>query len=221
MDSRSLLLPLCLGLALITGCQSTPEMTEQVDPQTGLYLYESAELDKLALEAPAKRAKYRAVYFAPLDLNSLEINTSRLETGAKDWQLTATEKSKIVGYFADSVISSFKDSPMPLARSPGEKVLTAEFALEQFTPTAPKDDIRGRMVQSEVFTYHAGDLGMSGWLRDSVTGQPLGYIEDSERVGDSVYLQQNDRATNTRKLKNTFDKWTRAVADALAPANNE
>lgn len=221
MRSRLFVLPLFLSLTALGGCQSAPEMTEQVDPETGLYVFDSAVFDKLALASPAKRAKYQAIYFAPLDLSSMEINTSRLDTGDRDWSLTATEKAKIVGYFADSVIAAFKDSPLPLARGPGEKTLTAEFSLDQFTPTAPKDDIRSRMVQSEIFTYHAGELRMSGWLRDSVTGQALGYIEDSDKVGDSLHLQQNDRVTNTRKLKNTFDKWTRAVADALAPAKNE
>lgn len=213
-------LPAILSVALLGGCQNKPAITHQVDPMTGLPNIEGTTFDKFSLESPEKLAKYRAIYIAPLDLGQLEIDTRRLEPGERDWTLSSTEKAKISGYFADSIMSSFRDSALPLARTPGQDVLVAEIALTKFTPTAPKDDLRSRVSRTEIFTFNVGDLEMTGRLKDSISGATVGYIADTEEVGDTLQLQKNDRVNNTRKLKHTFNEWARGLADALETLNS-
>lgn len=219
MIKNSLLLSALFSVALMSGCQSNPERTGEVDPISGLQEVKSSAFDKLALESPEKMAKYKAIYVAPLDLSQLEIDTRRLQARDRGWTLSEKEKAKMAGYFADSVISSFQDSPLPLARTPGEHVLTAEISLVKFIPSAPKDDLKSRTTRTEVFTYNVGELEMTGLIRDSVTGAVVGSIEDTQEVGDTVYLEKNDRINNTRKLKNTFNKWGRGLVEAVSMLN--
>lgn len=222
MTKNALLLSVSLifSLGLLGGCQSKPEITGEVDPVTGLHIANSSAFDKLALASPQKLSKYKAIYFAPLNLAELEVDTRRLAIGDRDWALSNTEKSKLSGYFNDSVIASFRDSSLPLARTPGMNVLTVEIYLTHFTPTAPKDDAAHRTARTDVFTYNVGTLEMTGWIRDSITGAVVGSIEDSHKVGDGPYLEKNDRVSTTRKLKAAFDQWTQGIATALSAFHN-
>lgn len=212
---RILMIPALVSATLLVGCQTEPTMTQQLDSITGLQSVQGTTFDKLALESPEKLAKYRAIYVAPLDLGQLEIDTRRLDAGDREWTLSATERAKIAGYFSDSVMSSFRNSALPLARNPGPDVLVAELALIKFTPSAPKDDVRSRGARTEIFTYNVGDLEMTGRLKDSVSGATLGYLADTAAVGDTIYLERNDRLNNVRKLKNTLNEWTAGLAEAL------
>lgn len=210
-------LSVILTFAVLAGCQSTSEMTDQLDPTTGLHTVSNTVFDKFSLAKVEKLNKYKAIYFEPLNLNQLEIDTRQLDVGDRNWSLSATEKSKIIGYFADSVVSSAQNSPLPLARGPGENVLTATFTLTRFAPAAPKDD--SRSARTEIFTYNVGNLEMIGILTDSVSGEVMGSIEDTQAVGDTVYLEKNDRVNNTRKLKNTFQRWTDGLMATLNELN--
>ena len=215
----SVVIPTIFCFAFLSACQSTPEMTGQIDPMTGLRSVENTAFDKFSVESADSLRKYKAIYFAPLDLSHLEIDARRLDMGERNWPLSDTEKSKIIGYFSDSVMSSFKDSSIALANGPGENVLTAAFSLTKFTPSASKDDARNRMARDEVFTYNVGDLEMKGLLKDSISGYVLGSIEDTDKVGDTMQMERNDRINNTRKLKNTFSKWTKGLASAFDTLN--
>lgn len=118
-------------------------------------------------------------------------------------------------YFAESVAASFKNSALPLTSKPGKHVLTASFALETFTPTAPKDDAKSRGTNTEIYTYNVGDLTMKGIISSSTTGAVLGLVKDTQTIGDTPYLEKNDRISNARKLKRTFNRWTSDFAAAL------
>lgn len=215
MATRARFFSTVLTLAILMGCQSTPKIAEQPDPHSAQYRVSNTAFDRFSLAAPAELSQYKAIYFEPLDVTRLEIDTRRLDLGNRSWPLTDEDKSKMAEYFADSVASAFKNSALPLASGPGEHVLTASVALEKFTPTAAKDDFRNRMPSTEIFTYNVGDLKMTGTLKDSTSGTVLGSIEDTQSVGDTLYLEKNNRTSNTWKLKRTFNQWTDELVTAL------
>lgn len=208
-----------LIVLFIVGCSQTPSLVnndvQEVD-STPLYGVAGVPFDEFYISGPNTIAKYDAVVFDTLSLDNLVIDQRRLDHRDRDWAFKDKEKERLKAYFAKKVGTVFnKSEGLRLANEPGQGVLNVMFELVEFAPNAPKDDAKSRPIRQKILTRSVGDLSVKAKIVDSLTGEVVAVLADEEEVGDTTFLEVNDRVNNTRHLRNTMESWIRGLKDTL------
>lgn len=205
---------------ILTACVSTnpqvaSEASESVEG-TDLYPVYDTQFDRFFIKHANALDGYNAVYFNTLALDSLEVDQGRLRLGQRNWKFSDREKQRLAEMFEKRMLRIFNESgKYALADAPGENVLAIKFELVKFIPNASKDDGLNRGVRDKVLTRSVGDLDMVVRIEDSLSGELVAWLEDSDDVGDSIDFEENDRFNNNRKIRLTMEKWLTRLKNAL------
>ncbi len=194
------------SLVLLVSCAGHVVVGKHVDAM-GRSLVTGTGYDTYAVSSADVFAKYSQVYFAPLKIDQLKINTKRLDFGEKEWKVTDKERAKISQIFSKKIDRIFSGyDVLKYVTSPGIDAISVEFEFVEFTPNASKYDSSNRGGRDVVFTRGAGDLEVKVIIKDSLAGTILAELSDVEEVGDFMELVRNDRSNNMRHLKNSIEE---------------
>lgn len=219
---KNLFVAMLLGSLL--ACSSNPRVAESAAtegeaiglyPVTGLQQFGTAYV-----KSEDVFKGYSQLYFAPLDLDSIEIDTSRLERKDRSWEdPTDEDKETVKHYFTDELAKYFSGSTkLPLAGAPGENALEVAVVLTRYKPNSPRDSTSGRPSNTYYFSEGPGRLYMATFVRDSVSGELLGYFEDDRELGKT--WQEDSRINNARRFKMGLYTWIQRLDNAVFDMQN-
>ncbi|WP_185236518.1 DUF3313 family protein [Teredinibacter franksiae] len=197
----------------LVSCTSTPEFVagESAPNHPQLSRVEGAGFDELYVLSGDVFARYSKLYLADLNLSTLKIDDRRLNSGDK-WALTEQDHASLQRGFRETAEKTFTgDKSLSIAKGVGEGTLSGEFVFTDFYPSASKDRSNDRSSGEKIFTHSVGYVKMVIKLTDASTGELVAYATHEEEVGDSMYLERNDRMNNIRKMKLAFSKWFKAI----------
>lgn len=209
MKSYMFVIAMFLTSTLI-GCAATPEISDVVDNRDktrGFVQVNKTGFDAFWVSGEDALQGYGSVYFAPVKLEEVEIDNSRLSLYDKEWVLTDQDKSITVDYFAKAAANVFtKSSDFTWVAEPEADSLQVEFKILNFTPTASRDADRTG-VREKVYSRSVGRMSLTAEVTDANTGKLIAVFDDVEEIGDTHRLERNDRINNLRQLRLSISKW--------------
>ena len=214
---KTLIILLCI---FVVGCSNAYNSNNYVvsgaPDEQGLYELSGTNFDSVRVESKSKLGSYSVVYFEPLNTTDLIIDDRRLHSSDKPWVFGSKEHERLSRMLSDITTKLFDASTgIALSMEPTPNSLTASIKLIKFTPSASKDEPRNRGIGDKIYTLSVGELKARVLLKDSTTGEIVGIINDSEEVGDSPWLERNDRPNNTREIRLTMSDWVRSLKSVL------
>lgn len=199
---------------VLAACTGNP-VVESTPDSLGMYSVKSVPFDRFLIKSASVLQDYSAITASPINVDNVEIDEERLEFDEKPWILTEKDRARLQRIFASSFRQVFESKRSFSAEAQdGKGTLNLEVELLEFTPNAPKDDFKSREINEKIITYNVGDITLKAIITDASTGEVIAIVEDDEEIGDDR-LQINDRVTNTRETRLTFQSWLSRLNNAL------
>lgn len=200
---------LLISILLISACAQPVAIVPLVSelPETvGMNKVENSGFDDFFVNKNKITEGYSRIIFSQLNLDNIEIDTSRLKFPDNDWTLTAKNKNKWQELFQTSAKNAFKNPEgLSLSKSPASKILNAHFEIVKFIPTAV-DDVKSLNNRNKVYTQNIGFMETKAVIRDSITGEVIAVINDKREVGERLgEFERNNAIMNNRRLRS---EWT-------------
>lgn len=201
------------SLMLAVGCQSTTE-APQVS-QDGLQLKVNERSTIAYKKEGVDFSEYNKVQILPSQVafkKNWQRDYNRSQSG-----LSSRIKDEDVLRIKRGVAKLFDDIFKEEFGKKGDNLLVekAESGTLVLKPAIINLDVNAPDVQSggRVTTYvnEAGRATLFLELYDGVSGEILARIVDSEVVGDKMYTQWANRASNTADAKRTIRKWAKSL----------
>lgn len=203
----------------LAGCTQTPVIVESEYRDVGatrLFAVDDVAFDEFFVRPSTELQGYRGVYFEVLALENLVIDSRRLDHRDRPWEFTEKEKARLQASFVKEVETVFGQSEgLKLMSAPGPETLVVTFELVEFVPNASKDDARRRVNRQKVLTRSVGDLSVKGTVVDAQTKALMGIFSDEEEVGDTGFMEVNNKVNNARHIRNTMESWVRTLKKGI------
>ncbi len=223
MSRKHFVLPFVTALATIVlaGCATTQRGPAEWD---GLVRQPNTRLDAVFLKPDAEIPSYTSVIIAPATVQFARNWDPNRGGRSLSRRLDAGDIAAIKDDLATMLGNIFREEltagGYQVVAEPGPDTLLVIPAIVDLYITAPDTMTPGR---SRTYTANSGRMTLVLELRDSVTGETLARVVDSQSGRNSGTWWITNRVTNTADAQRAIRIWARALRSGLdslhKPAN--
>lgn len=218
---------LLLTSTLFLGACSTTEAPATSDD--GLKLVEGSRVDIAYMAPEADFSQYNRVNIASVDVSFRknwlrDQNTERRSTAQRISQEDADNiKAALAASFRDIFTEELEKAGYTVITEvdpsgDNEDLLLLLPAIADLDVTAPDTMTAGR---SRSYTTSAGSMTLELELRDSISGDVLGRVEDSRDAPDHGHVRYSNSVTNKSEANRMLRRWAGMLVAALDRAHGK
>lgn len=220
--SPSRLIPsVALGISLAAGaaliCSAADEPRDDV---TGLVRVHDQRVDHLFVLPEADFANYSKIRLDPVDVSFSERwnpNPGRGSVGTR--RLTTNDieqlKSSIATEFERTVARELMNGGYTIVQEDGPGVLRITPMIVNLYVAVPTSGIRGN---SRIYTANTGHMTLVADVRDSVTGEHLARVIDTQQGRRTGRLELATSVSNMADARRAFGLWATVLRNGLDDA---
>ena len=209
-----------LGISLAVGgaliCSAADEPQRDVD---GLVRVHNQGIDHLYVLPEADFANFRKVRLDPVDVSFSERWNPSSRRSAASRPLSDQDiqnlKSTVATEFQRTVARELMMSGYTLVDEDGDGVLRVTPMIVNLYVTQPSQATRGG---SRVFVANTGHMTLVAVARDSVTGETLARIVDTQRGRRTGRLEIASSVSNMADMRMAFTQWANVLRTGLDDA---
>jgi hypothetical protein len=215
MSRKHFVLPFVTALATIVlaGCATTQRGPAEWD---GLVRQPNTRLDAVFLKPDAEIPSYTSVIIAPATVQFARNWDPNRGGRSLSRRLDAGDIAAIKDDLATMLGNIFREEltagGYQVVAEPGPDTLLVIPAIVDLYITAPDTMTPGR---SRTYTANSGRMTLVLELRDSVTGETLARVVDSQSGRNSGTWWITNRVTNTADAQRAIRTWARALRSGL------
>lgn len=210
---------IALGLSLALGATLVCSAAGEQRDVDGLVRVEGHGVDHLFVLPEADFASYSQVRLDPVDVSFSERWNPGSRRTAASRRLSARDiesiKSSVASEFERTVARELMMGGYTLVDHDGEGVLRVTPRIVNLYISAPSQASRGN---SRVFTANTGHMTLVADARDSVTGEILAHIVDTQQGRRTGRLQLATSVSNMADARQAFMTWAAVLRTGLDEA---
>lgn len=207
-----------LVASVLGGCAtstSQAKINEAMANPSQLAEQRHSNFDSLTVQKQLQDSGLKRIFFAELGLEETVINQpSKIANGLRNkFALTEKDKIGLSTLFNSSIARYFSiENGFITVDDPddADMIITADILKMQ--PTAPKDDIKSRSMNTRFYTEGSGSMTVEFNVYENE--QFVMKIEDSRDAGR--LWGQNMKLNNKQNVKTLFKAWARDLAEVLS-----
>jgi len=216
MNVSRLLSPFLLALCatFFVGCSNT--QTTSVDEWDGLVRRPGTRIDSVFVKPDADVGAFTSVFLDPVQVSfasNWNPNQGRRNPATR---LNAADVAAIQSGLADLFRETFRTNlasgGYKLVDEAGPDTLRVTAAIVNLYVTAPDTMSAGR---GRTYTASSGQMTLVAELRDSVTGELLARVVDTQRGRQTGTLSFTNSVTNTADARRAIGIWATALRQGL------
>jgi hypothetical protein len=215
MSRKHFVLPFVTALATIVlaGCATTQRGPAEWD---GLVRQPNTRLDAVFLKPDAEIPSYTSVIIAPATVQFARNWDPNRGGRSLSRRLDAGDIAAIKDSLATMLGNTFREEltagGYQVVTEPGPDTLLVIPAIVDLYITAPDTMSPGR---NRTYTANSGRMTLVLELRDSVTGETLARVVDTQSGRSSGTWWITNRVTNTADAQRAINTWARALRSGL------
>jgi hypothetical protein len=210
---RASFLTAALVALVVTGCATTQRGPAEWD---GLVRQPDTRLDAVFLRPDAEIPSYSSIILAPASVQFARNWDPSRGGRSLSRRLDAADMAAIKDSLATMLADTFREEltagGYQIATEPGPDTLLVIPAIVDLYITAPDTATAGR---SRTYTANSGRMTLVLELRDSVTGETLARVVDSQSGRNIGIMTITNRATNTADARRAIRTWAQALRRGL------
>jgi hypothetical protein len=196
------------------------------DPSTeadGLVRVDTRDLDHLYVLPAADFASYKHIRLDPVDVSFSERwdpTSNRTAARSRSRRMTAADierlRSDVAEQFEKSVADELSRGGYTLVEENGPDVLRVTPMIVNLYITAPNP----QTPSQRTFTATTGHMTLVASVRDSVTGEYLARVIDTQQGRNTGRLQLASSVSNWADARRAFTNWARVLRTGLDDARH-
>jgi len=215
-------LAISIAVAGILLCSATSVASAAAEARddTGLVRVHDQRVDHLFVLPEADFASFNKVHLEPVDVSFSERwnpNSSRNSPGSRRLSPTDIEqlKSTIASEFEKTVARALMNGGYMLVDENGPGVLQVTPMIVNLYISAPSRQTRGN---ARIYVANTGHMTLVATVRDSVTGENLAKIVDTQRGRGTGRLELATSVSNLADARRAFGLWASVLVSGLDDA---
>ena len=213
LKHRALSLTVGLMALVVAGCATPQRGAAEWD---GLVRQPNTRLDAVFLKPDAEIPSYTSVILAPASVQFARNWDPNRGGRSLSRRLDAADITAIKDSLATMLGDTFREELVAggyqVVTEPGPDTLLVIPAIVDLYITAPDTNVAAR---SRTYTANSGRMTLVLELRDSVTGETLARVVDSQSGRNIGIMTITNRATNTADAQRAIRTWARALRSGL------
>jgi len=210
---RAFSLAAALAMLALAGCTTTPSGPAEWD---GLVRQPGTRLDAVFLKPDAEIPSYTSFILAPATVQFARNWDPNRGGRSLSRRLDAGDvvaiKDSLSAMLGDIFREELTAGGYQVVTEAGPDTLLIIPAIVDLYITAPDTSAAGR---SRTYTANPGRMTLVLELRDSVTGETLARVVDSQSGRSSGFMTITNRVTNTADARLVIRNWARALRSGL------
>ena len=210
---RAFSLAAALAMLALAGCTTTPSGPAEWD---GLVRQPGTRLDAVFLKPDAEIPSYTSFILAPATVQFARNWDPNRGGRSLSRRLDAGDvvaiKDNLSAMLGDIFREELTAGGYQVVTEAGPDTLLIIPAIVDLYITAPDTSAAGR---SRTYTANPGRMTLVLELRDSVTGETLARVVDSQSGRSSGFMTITNRVTNTADARLVIRNWARALRSGL------
>jgi hypothetical protein len=213
LKHRALSLTVGLMALVVAGCATPQRGAAEWD---GLVRQPNTRLDAVFLKPDAEIPSYTSIILAPASVQFARNWDPNRGGRSLSRRLDAADITAIKDSLATMLRDTFREElaagGYQVVTEPGPDTLLVIPAIVDLYITAPDTNVAAR---SRTYTANSGRMTLVLELRDSVTGETLARVVDSQSGRNIGIMTITNRATNTADAQRAIRTWARALRSGL------
>lgn len=210
---------IALGIALAAGAALICNAADEARDEEGLVRVHDQRVDHLFVLPEADFANYSKVRLDPVDVSFSERwnpNSSRSAASRRMSQADIEQlKSTVASEFERTVSRELMNGGYTIVDEDGPGVLRITPMIVNLYVAAPSGQTRG---SARVYTANTGHMTLVAIVRDSVTGENLAKIVDTQQGRRTGRLELATSVSNMADARRAFSLWATVLRNGLDDA---